>query len=804
MKKIVMALTVLAAPMFALSEVSDVEMSYHSDYDYYSMKISGHFEANFQVFLDTDNNKRTGYTRKKENPKAIGADYLIEGSNLFKYEGKNGSGNWDGWRYLYDLNSFGDPYVWISSSEIVIDLSREFFNIGNRFNYGVRALNSNWGVDDSYPKKGNRLMLRYSKPSQGYASGDRGFVYKNLDEITFSESSERKDISVTRNRDNALLINTNGTGVFHNSPCSSRVKVSHKIALKSGGFDVKYSIRNLSNSKKALPVLKIPGINFGDTDVLKILNPLFKHYLEERDITTEQNYLKEGGGKAHADGSNYFAVANAVRTVKINGTNTKYELHFPYGKDDKDGNEQFVYSPVIVATNNDVAVGSSLNLNSKYKRERLHVKMSIEKEQNGRWSYRYDLSGNEIAAKGRLNLTVSVRFADKDKWIFTLYPYKELLNCSLEGEKNIPTKKDLRPIQAINFAVHDANHLSDKSRAWSMDLTGQWSKEYTAKLPLRKSLEKVGEELSANGYSRSAIWNFTGLYKNNEKTVYGEMPEQLPFQFVSSTKGKYQILPKYMEDNMTDILNNGLSEYNGIEMGYDWGIAGNIPIGKNNKPLPTCVWQPYNIVPFNYFDKSHRKYAQYYLNEAKKLQGIFVPKFIRLDAFIRMDLDGRVKWLKHLQKSLPNTTFALESSIDYMHARSASILQLDSTQVWVNGSGKIGSKEEHTLTQPDLLAHYLNPGAESIVAIEQSLFRHREDPEQRSRYLEDLIALGYTPLISFWGFNYIINVENIDTSVNQCFDGKDNDGDGKVDWPYDENCRIGDMNADAMHQLKEK
>ncbi len=804
MKKIVMILTVLAAPMFALSEVHDVEMSYHSDYDYYSMKISGHFEANFQVFLDTDNNKRTGYTRKKENPKAIGADYLIEGSNLFKYEGRNGSGNWEGWRYLYDLNSFGNPYVWISNSEIVIDLSKEFFNIGNRFNYGVRALNSNWGVDDSYPKKGNRLMLRYTKPYQGCASGDRGFIYKNLEEITFAESSERKNISVTRNRDNTLLINTNGSGIFHNSPRSSRVKVSHTIALKSGGFDVKYSIRNLSNSTKALPVLKIPGINFGDTDVLKILNPLFKHYLQERDITTEQNYLKEGGGKAHVDGSNYFAVANAVRTVKINDTNTKYELHFPYGKDDKDGNEQFVYSPVIVATNDNFAVGSSLNLNSKHKRERLHVKMSIAKEQNARWSYLYDLSDNNIAAKGKLNLTVSVRFADKDKWIFTLYPYKELLNSSLDGEKNIPTKKDLRPIQTVSFAVRDGIE-SDKSRAWSMEFTGQWSQEHTAKFPLRKSLEKVGEELSLNGYSRSAIWNFTGLYENNRETKYGDMSEQLPFQFVSSTKGQHKVFPKYMENNMTDIIDNGLTEYAGIEMGYDWGISGNIPVGKNNKPLKTSAWQPYDIVPFNYCDESHRNYAQYYLNEAKKLQGIFEPKFIRLDAFIRMDLDGRVKWLKHLQKSLPNTTFALESSIDYMHARSASILQLDSTQVWVNGSGRIGSKEEHTLTQPDLLAHYLNPGAETIVAIEQSIFGYRKDLDDRKKYLQELVTLGYTPLISFWGFNYIVNIkEDIDTSVNQCFDGKDNNGDGNIDWPYDENCRIEDMNADAMRLLKER
>ncbi len=809
MKKTVMVLTMLAAPVFALSEVRDVEMSYHSDYDYYSMKLSGHFEATFQVFLDADNNKQTGYTRKQENPKAIGADYLIEGSNLFKYEGKNGSSEWEGWRYLYDLNSFGDPYVWISPNEIIIDLNREIFNLGNRFNYGVRALNSNWGVDDVYPKKGDRIMLRYTKPPQSCASGDRGFVYKNLDQITFAQSSEKKNIRVTRNEDNTLLLNTNGAGKFYHTSQGNRVKVSHGIAIKSGGFDVVYRIRNRTDANNSMPTLIIPGIHFGETETLNMLNPLFKHYLQERNITQEQQYYKEGSGDvlAHSQGSNYFAVANAVRTVGAK----KYELHFPYGKDDTDGNAQFVYSPVIVATNDSVAIGSSLNLNSTKKSERLHVKMSIIKNQNGNWSYAYDLSNNKMAPGTTLRLSVSVRFANSDKWIFTLYPYKELFNSSLSGEKNIPTKKDLRPIQTVSFAFRAEKGASDWSRAWNSEFTG--SADYnnsSIKFPLKESLKRIGTALKDKGYKRTLIWNFTGLY-NNTETGYGAMSEQLPFQFVSSLKGERNILPENMYKDMTDIIDNGLPIFNDIAMGYDWGISGNIPVADEyNNTLAVDAWQPHNIVPFDYCNDEHKTYARYYLDEAKNLQGIFKPKLIRLDAFVRMDLDGRIKWLKELKESkepkkgLPETTFALESSIDYMHARSASILQLDSTQVWINGSGYGGSKEEHTLTQPDLLAHYLNPGAETLVAIQQSIFRDRNKPDERKGYLKDLVTLGYTPLISFWGLeNYIVDINDINNiAVNPCFDGIDNDGDGQTDWPYDDNCRI-DMNASSMSSLKE-
>ena len=59
--------------------------------------------------------------------------------------------------------------------------------------------------------------------------------------------------------------------------------------------------------------------------------------------------------------------------------------------------------------------------------------------------------------------------------------------------------------------------------------------------------------------------------------------------------------------------------------------------------------------------------------------------------------------------------------------------------------------------------------------------------------MEKLTKMGYTPILvpsssNIYGANPFIDLTNMDSTLYECYDGVDNDADGKVDWPYDEGC----------------
>ncbi len=872
MKKIALILFVLTMQLFALIKIDNVEVN--RDNGYHIMNIFGNFSTSYQIFLDTDNNKNTGFTGLKQGNKIIGADYRIFNQKVYEYIG-NGSEWKNGWTRLSNLSS--KDYL-IGSSLITVKLDIERFVIGDKFKYRVIALNGDW-YDGVYPNNG---MMVFS------GEDDYSKIYQNGTELTIYESYDFQNIGITRNiaGSNIDLINTfvNNMGFFIDN---ENLDINYTIVVKNGGFDVNYEINNMSNDSKNLPILQIPGILFGNREVLNILNPHTNHYLQERNITIEKYYLQEGpeGKLAHAE--DIFSVGNVVRTVE----NKTYELHFPYGN-------QFVYSPVILSTNNDFAVGSSLNLDYMQKKFRkiepymsiikesgnnyimnifgnfstgyqifldvdnnkntgfiglkqgkeiigadykifnqkvykyigngsewkngwtrlsnlsskdyligsslITVKLDMERfaigdkfkyrvialngdwydtaypkngmvifgneesikknsdnsiasiridnvsvSSNNSWTYRYNLNKSKIEANTNIKLTIPVRFSDggvdEENWIYTLYPYKEFFNDIHAPDKYIKNQKDLRPIQAIVFSYPYFYSSVFDSRNW-VDAPVFKDKDIGV-FSSQKMLNLIKVLLKNRGYARSMIWNFTGTYSaytntnncpNAEGSYQGCMYNQLPFQFVPSNE---------------ELQNIDIGNFEEIEMGYDWGISGNIPVNSDNDPIDFEEWRPYDIVKFDFNSTEHLEYARHYLEKAKSLQAPFAPKFIRLDAFNRMDLDGRLAWLQELKNEMNTTTFAVESSIDYMHARVSSILQPDSMKIWLgDGKGYVGTKEEHTLTKRDILGDYLNPGAETLVWLQSSVTEHREvngNFDERCSYIKALVLKEYTPLVEY-------------------------------------------------------
>ena len=100
---------------------------------------------NTQIFIDSDNNKKTGFNFDDEAWGLIGADYIIENSTLFKSLSNNSDWNWDA--NVPQLDSFSKT---ANIVEAVISKS----NLGNpcsTINIGVMGLDSSWDIEVMYP-----------------------------------------------------------------------------------------------------------------------------------------------------------------------------------------------------------------------------------------------------------------------------------------------------------------------------------------------------------------------------------------------------------------------------------------------------------------------------------------------------------------------------------------------------------------------------------------------------------------------------------------------------------------------------
>lgn len=94
-----------------------------------------------QLFIDSDNDKDTGYSDKD----IAGADFLIEGSQLYA----SNSHSWN-WRYVKSINF--DSARMPNYLSIGIDMSALSINLNSTINVGYHALDSNWNTVYRYPQ----------------------------------------------------------------------------------------------------------------------------------------------------------------------------------------------------------------------------------------------------------------------------------------------------------------------------------------------------------------------------------------------------------------------------------------------------------------------------------------------------------------------------------------------------------------------------------------------------------------------------------------------------------------------------
>ncbi len=622
-----------------------------------------------------------------------------------------------------------------------------------------------------------------------YAHLDRDYIYQNQKDISIDISikdDSHRSVKVTRSDGKILLDSKREDFYIDNS--NGALDISYRLLKAPGGFDVLYIVKNSTKRAHLMPDFQIPGVRVFEDKYIEILNTNTKQHMQKRYLSTLSN---------SSDGE-YFSVSSIIQEGYDGEV---FEEEFYYGADTLSA-----YSPVIALKGSDFAVGTSLNYpildyidSTKTLRgyrnvlmNKLYPKMRVYRDKDG-WIFKYIFS-KQGALKARIesgksySFTIPVRFSSPKYWLLTLYPYKEYFQKLYPKDKKLT--KDLRPILLSIFSFYGDNVTDKNPRGWSWALENIDKRGYSY-LPLKDVISGLSAVMKKRGYSRILFSAFSGVYDTREdNSLYNE----LPFQFLTN-------LPKNMQQELNTSLD--ILKSNSQEFGFWWGTSSMIPVNKDGDVISKNRWQPDNNTPFIYEDESHKDYAYRELNMANTL-GV---DSLSLDAYVRMEESGRVRWLDEMKEASPNIEFALEQQVDFMHTKAAIILQPELALF------EKSNPKKALLTKPPIFSNYINPDVEIQVWV-----REFDDKKVAREYIKSLIRWGYTPIVMMPnGSSFDHNQRDLKKRILQqadefilvdgfenlkvvaCFDGVDNDGDGDVDWPYDKGCESASDDTESFN-----
>jgi hypothetical protein len=252
------------------------------------------------------------------------------------------------------------------------------------------------------------------------------------------------------------------------------------------------------------------------------------------------------------------------------------------------------------------------------------------------------------------------------------------------------------------------------------------------------------QSMQAGGYERVQLWLPSGSYHNPDGCP------NFPPQFMDFLPGLAET------DSALDLFASA-----GIELGFWWGRSTEIPMD-----LDAAGWNPMSCEDADYFNLLHRIFLNGQLQQARARGA----RVIGLDAFVNMPAWDRLLWVEDMQAQAPEVALFVHewSGPDFLHAKIGNYYD---PALW----GRV------TQPGPDLLSRYLGNGSSEIWVPFRS-----EDHQYTQQELQEAVRWGFTPAV-FGGFG-AFDVPALDYTLTACFDGLDNDGDGRVDFPYDSGC----------------
>lgn len=565
-------------------------------------------------------------------------------------------------------------------------------------------------------------------------------------------------------------------GGWYRDLSGGALRTNAELRPARGGFDVVYTVANPTDERQPLPNLEIPGVGLTANGGLDLLNP-YKLYAEHRRLVDEighDDYLIPAAG--------FFHYTNG------NGQTVHYESDPSYG-----GQTNGAYAPVIVAADGDFAVGAALEypfvdyrdpdaptLGKRHiPRDRLYPRSRVYRDADS-WRYVFTFANNDDPGRGghippgqTWTFTVTLRFAPARYWLLTLYPYKQYL-ARLYPQRYAPTR-DVSPVFWLALA-YPGNTNAQNPRGWSW-YYNKGDAEGHRYLPVDEITRALAELLPERGYRRILIHSLSGTYDVPRDHF---MFDEIPYQYASN-----------FEAAMADQVPGALARLRnaGLEYYFWWGIAGMIPLDSAGAVLDLHTWLPARDKPFDLNNPEEHAYALAHLQDGLDLHAAGLS----LDAYVRMEPAGALAWLDEIRERAPNLRLAAELQQDVYHTRAAIIVQHYS---------KDSDLDRNRISSPPVLAQYLNPEAE----VEALLSRYG-DLGDVAAHMRQLARMGYTPLVRPLPFSghYIdqndvyqrileqndkfFDVRGIDNGIiYSCFNGRDDDGDGLTDWPYDLDC----------------
>lgn len=267
----------------------------------------------------------------------------------------------------------------------------------------------------------------------------------------------------------SFTISSNSRGLLRsvtNQPMytDSQCQVVLVSTPTESGVDMTYTISNPTETMQAMPTLQVGGFSLADRI----------EYLD------------------HRTGCQWI-------TLDASGGQGAWSPTAPY--------PQSLYSPVIIARDNSVAVGLSLEYPLQRYQHQIRTYMGRGTGINGStWTAKFYLDGELAPAESR-DYVVNLRYTHRDDWIHTIAPYKE----AFARHGSVRYHQDLRPVWGM--AVSDSlliNHSNPRGfRGTRADLNG-WQGD----------VDYMLDFVIPAGFERVMVWAPSGMYDQNRQNNY--------------------------------------------------------------------------------------------------------------------------------------------------------------------------------------------------------------------------------------------------------------------------------------------
>ncbi len=583
----------------------------------------------------------------------------------------------------------------------------------------------------------SRSQLAQVAPSSDFCSGygdDRDYLYRLNTEI-FNKPDGTKSFRLTRASDHKVLRQSYTDEKFFTDRSNGALQISYDVQEKCGGVDVVYTVQNPSGQSAMPPNLEIDGITEKTTGDF--------YLLDSRDAGNIRN-VSQGGAP-----TNVFLGSNGLENHGGTGT-----LTYP----------NYYYSPVIVTHDNDFSAGSALLYPYlQYKHEVVPQLTKVTSgAQSGTWKHEYREFQKYFYSEGtdptllrpgeQRTYTVTLRFTQPRSWILTLESYKKYFKQTY-GNVDQVRAQDFSPIFNDSLAFSDRFNRETDPRSYNQyppydGLSADGWGGYVSDLISR---------VQTRGFTRTMIWAPSGIYSND---IHCHVPEQPNYN------GQGCNYPPAFMDFLPHLASTAseLARFNqnNIQLGFWWGRSSQIPVPDQ--------WDPEYLVDADYSNPSHLQYLDNQLRLAYERGA----KIIGLDAFGGATLDRLFRINRMKQQTNNQILFIQEGSgPDIIHRVIANLYQPTTYNWW-------SQYNKTTTVGPDVLSRYINSGSE--------IWFHFFADHPSCQLVQKLISWGFTPIVPGTCSEAIVDARTFGMERVECFDGRDNNHDGKTDWPYDPGC----------------